>query len=112
MSWTEKMQLGKTFRFFDQTTNSDADSGAVVSCLTYRIATPPPPALSPPPPPPRNAPGGSRISESALAGTVAGSCVVVVAALCAGYSAYRTRVFESRRKPVLVTPETSRRFLM
>jgi hypothetical protein len=111
MSWTEKMQLGKTFRFFDQTTNSDADSGAVVSCLTYRIATPPPPVLAPPPPPPADSRTRVELSESALAGTIAGACVAVVAALCAGCSMYSARVAE-KRKRVIVTPETSRRFLM
>ena len=135
MSWTEKMQLGSTFRFFDETINSDADSGAVVSCLTYRIATPPPPAPppppsppsppaqppppSPPPAPPPSPPGDGgggpqervKLSESELAGAVAGSCVAVFAALCAGYSMYSKR-FSEKRKRVLVRPETSRRFLL
>jgi hypothetical protein len=140
MSWTEKMQLGASFRFFDRATNTDADSGAVVNCLTYRLATPPPPAPAPPPsppsqpkqqpppspppppPPPPSPPGdggdGSRqrvkLSESELAGAVAGSCVAVFAALCAGYSMYSTRFADrrNRAKRVLVTPETSRRFLL
>lgn len=132
MSWTEKMQSGKTFRFFDETINSDADSGAVVSCLTYRIATPPPPVLAPPPPPvlapppppflapppppvlappPADSRRRVELSESALAGTIAGACVAVVAALCAGCSMYSARVAEKRTR-VIVTPETSRRFLM
>lgn len=118
MSWTEKMQSGDNFTFFNETLNSDADSGAGFNCLTYRIANSPPPAPVPPqtqPPPPLPPGEGSgervKVGESELAGAIAGSCVAVFAALCAGCSMYRTR-FAEKRKRVLVTPETSRRFLL
>jgi hypothetical protein len=114
MSWTEKMQSGDTFSFFNETLNSDSDSGAGFNCLTYRIATPPP-SLPPPPSPPGDGSGGTRervkLNESELAGAIAGSCVAVFAALCAAYCTYRTR-FAEKRKRVLVRPETSRRFLL
>jgi hypothetical protein len=129
MDWTEKMQLGKSFSFFNSSSKNDEESGAAFQCLSYRLpiaSPPPPPPFTPPsppapevlplpPPPPGNftdAGTGVRLSTSAVAGAAAGSAAAVCVAIAAARALYAGDVRDKeRRGRVLVAPRTSARFL-
>lgn len=127
LSWADRLKSNGFF-YFDETTNADIDSGAVVECLSYRavLASPPPPlppppvpptpgaATKPPPPPATPSPsppppgggnstafGGGRgtpPSTGALAGALVGSLGAVGAGLCVAWCAYTRAGAHGKRR--------------